>query len=255
MFLDRLSSLPKARLTVANHFPVEPGKHEWGPREIPDYELVLQVEGSSRYTDGSTSLTILSGEVLLIPPATRHTLRCALERPAALSCVHFTLAPDPKHARALRFPPGDGEVPLLFRRLAGDWEGGGPVSERLCEAMLCEILARLDRLGTMATRLPAPLEAALAFWSGSFRQAVGRREAARAAGVTPEYLSALFRKHLSTTPVAYLAELRFREARRLLAQGGKGVGEVARFAGFSDPLYFSRAFKKRYGIPPSRIRV
>ena len=32
---------------------------------------------------------------------------------------------------------------------------------------------------------------------------------------------------------------------------GKGnVSETARMCGFSDPLYFSRLFKKKYGVSP-----
>jgi AraC-like DNA-binding protein len=255
MFLDHLTCLPKVRLTVANYFSIQPGRHSWGPREIPDYEFILQVEGSARYSDPQGPLTLLAGEVLLIPPGVRHLLRASLERPAALSCIHFTLSPDPGLRRALRFPPGDGEIFLLFRRLASEWESGARVSERLCEAMLCEILARLDRLDTQSTRPPDPLRAAMDFWGDHFREPLGRGHAAQAAGVTPEYLSALFRKHLGMTPNQWLSELRFREARRLLARGGMRVAEVARQAGFSDPLYFSRAFRKRFGIPPSRVRV
>ena len=32
------------------------------------------------------------------------------------------------------------------------------------------------------------------------------------------------------------------------------VGEVARRCGYSDPLYFSKAFKKKYGVSPQQSR-
>jgi AraC family transcriptional regulator, transcriptional activator of pobA len=44
------------------------------------------------------------------------------------------------------------------------------------------------------------------------------------------------------------------EAARLLRFTDLGVGEVARRVGFDDPLYFSRAFKRRYGEPPQGYR-
>mgnify|MGYP001577371211 CR=1 FL=1 len=59
VFLEDLTALPKAHLTVANHFPVQPGRREWGPREIPDYEFILQVDGTSRYRDPARALTLL----------------------------------------------------------------------------------------------------------------------------------------------------------------------------------------------------
>jgi AraC-like DNA-binding protein len=40
----------------------------------------------------------------------------------------------------------------------------------------------------------------------------------------------------------------------LLAQGTLSVGEISDACGFSDEKYFSRAFKKVYGYPPSHFK-
>ncbi|HET8951433.1 MAG TPA: AraC family transcriptional regulator [Solirubrobacteraceae bacterium] len=45
------------------------------------------------------------------------------------------------------------------------------------------------------------------------------------------------------------------EAARLLRFTDRAVGEVAHRAGFSDPLYFSRAFKRHAGEAPSDFRA
>jgi AraC family transcriptional regulator, transcriptional activator of pobA len=44
------------------------------------------------------------------------------------------------------------------------------------------------------------------------------------------------------------------EAARLLRFTDLSVGEVAQRAGFADPLYFSRAFKRRHGVSPQAYR-
>jgi len=44
------------------------------------------------------------------------------------------------------------------------------------------------------------------------------------------------------------------EAARLLRFSDLSVGEVAFRAGFSDQLYFSRAFKRHYGEAPMSYR-
>ena len=44
------------------------------------------------------------------------------------------------------------------------------------------------------------------------------------------------------------------EAARLLRFTDATVGEVAHRAGFADPLYFSRAFKRHAGEPPVAYR-
>ena len=44
------------------------------------------------------------------------------------------------------------------------------------------------------------------------------------------------------------------EAARLLRFTDRTVGEIAYATGFSDPLYFSRAFKRHHGEPPTAFR-
>lgn len=44
------------------------------------------------------------------------------------------------------------------------------------------------------------------------------------------------------------------EATRLLRYTERSVGEIAHQTGFTDPLYFSRAFKRRVGQPPMAYR-
>jgi AraC family transcriptional regulator, transcriptional activator of pobA len=51
-----------------------------------------------------------------------------------------------------------------------------------------------------------------------------------------------------------ITDRRMLEAARLLRFTDLSVGEVAFRAGFSDQLYFSRAFKRRYGEPPMVYR-
>ena len=44
------------------------------------------------------------------------------------------------------------------------------------------------------------------------------------------------------------------EAARLLRYTDRTVGEIAHATGFTDPLYFSRAFKRRFGESPMAYR-
>ena len=52
-----------------------------------------------------------------------------------------------------------------------------------------------------------------------------------------------------------VTERRMLEAERLLRFSDLTVGELAFRAGFSDPLYFSRAFRRRHGVSPTEYRA
>lgn len=69
-----------------------------------------------------------------------------------------------------------------------------------------------------------------------------------------DYLRKLFQKQLGVTPHQYLSERRLQlAAEALLNRGlnGSAVSDVAAMCGFHDPLYFSKIFKKKYGVAPS----
>lgn len=68
------------------------------------------------------------------------------------------------------------------------------------------------------------------------------------------YLKKLFKKEIGMSPQQFLINLRLTHAKNLLHnhnhQGGLSVSQIAYHCGYDDPLYFSRAFKARYGHSP-----
>ncbi len=72
--------------------------------------------------------------------------------------------------------------------------------------------------------------------------------------VSPAYLSSQFKKHTGLTVTQYISKLRMEEAGRLLRQPQQSIAQVAEALGFADAFYFSKSFKKHYGMPPSAYR-
>lgn len=69
-----------------------------------------------------------------------------------------------------------------------------------------------------------------------------------------DYLRKLFKKELGVTPHKYLTDKRLQTAADTLAYGfadGGNIAEISQQCGFREPLYFSRMFKKKYGVAPS----
>jgi AraC-like DNA-binding protein len=74
---------------------------------------------------------------------------------------------------------------------------------------------------------------------------------AREIGYNAKYLSHFFRERMNVGYSEYLRSVRFKYAISLFELGISSVKNVALLSGFSDPLYFSSAFKKAIGISPS----
>lgn len=74
-------------------------------------------------------------------------------------------------------------------------------------------------------------------------------------GFTPDYISHLFKKHKRESPIKYLTTLRINYAKQLLINNPElDVGVIGEMAGYSDPTYFSKVFRKQVGVYPSQYR-
>ena len=73
-------------------------------------------------------------------------------------------------------------------------------------------------------------------------------------GFSEGYFFRAFKRRTGCTPHGYLARLRLEQAALLLRQSSLPVGRVARLVGYTDPLYFSRAFSRHFGMPPGQRR-
>lgn len=75
------------------------------------------------------------------------------------------------------------------------------------------------------------------------------------AGKTPQQLSYLFHQYTGMRPIDYLIRCRIEHALLLLKEDAYSIQEISNMVGYSDPLYFSRLFKKHIGYPPSKIKT
>lgn len=71
----------------------------------------------------------------------------------------------------------------------------------------------------------------------------------------PSYFSELFRLHIGQPFSEYLADVRMTQAAKALLETDVPMTEIGPLCGYANPSYFSTAFKKRYGVSPSRYRT
>ncbi|MGL6209521.1 MAG: GlxA family transcriptional regulator [Paracoccaceae bacterium] len=72
--------------------------------------------------------------------------------------------------------------------------------------------------------------------------------------LSPRRLEQIFSENLGTTPAAYALSQRLAAARRMITDTRHPLSEVALRCGFSSPSTLSRAFRNRFGHPPSALR-
>jgi transcriptional regulator GlxA family with amidase domain len=105
------------------------------------------------------------------------------------------------------------------------------------------------------TAQPPQLRRALAFIHDNAQSDIGVGDVAAAVGVTPRSVQYMFRRHLGTTPVEYLRQVRLDRAHRELKAADPAVDTVTAIAGrwgFSHAGRFSIAYKRAFGTEPSQ---
>ena len=63
-----------------------------------------------------------------------------------------------------------------------------------------------------------------------------------------------FKLYMKISPAQYILSLRMVNAQSLLENTEYNIGEIAEIVGYDNPLYFSRVFKKEYGVSPAQYR-
>ena len=73
-------------------------------------------------------------------------------------------------------------------------------------------------------------------------------------GLSKDRLSVIFKQKYSLPPYKYQLMLKMDEATNLLTHTNLPIGKISEMLGFSNPLYFSSAYKKQTGKTPGQVR-
>lgn len=250
---------------LANIYPFAPGEVV-GPHASQSVMTVVCLRGVGILDLPSGSCPLATGDVLRLELGTPRRYRADARDPFVLIGVHATAQPGlPVHAAALPLPYGGEAAGLRRHDASGHLRAA---AERLCAvfaerpsagrgALLAAQLAVLDAEWERLAEAPVPdgrLGAVASWLRLSFNRPITRAEMARRAGLAESTFAAAFRATYGVPPLRYLNDLRLERARDLLASSGASIEEVAAACGFNDLPWFSRNFRRRYGMTPSAWR-
>lgn len=125
-----------------------------------------------------------------------------------------------------------------------------------CSALLA-LIVMIMRLVAMADKDGKSMEDSIGwkikeYLDNNYASAKNIEEIADRLYISPYYLAHAFKNHTGQPPVDYLIKKRMKKAMELLESGNYKIYEVAELVGYSDPNYFSTAFKKVTGVSPSQ---
>ena len=242
-------------------------------------ELEIILSGTAVNSINGKSFSVEAGDVFVVEQGATHeitqvrglTLYNIGFRQSALRSLGADLLELPGfHALFLSRPeldPGVRQLHLkeeelnkvrhLLEEMRQEYLGGEPGFRT---ALLCgfsRLLLMLSRNYSQQTPTGGIWQAAAAAarMEREFGEEMSVRGLAESVYLSERHFRRLFEKVYGVSPSDYLLELRLRTAGRLLISESASVTEVAMACGFSDGNYFSRVFRRKYGMPPTAYRA
>jgi AraC family transcriptional regulator of arabinose operon len=152
----------------------------------------------------------------------------------------------------------DHEVAALFAQVRADFDANRPLCGLLSGGLLHRLiilswLAR-DDSGPHAATAPFDLRVAMTRLEEHATEAIDLVAFAREIGMGYSTFRRRFREATGYAPKEYILRCRMRRAKELLALTSLSVAAIAKQTGIADQYYFSRLFRAREGLSPTRFR-
>jgi AraC family transcriptional regulator len=240
--------------------------------EHPEHFLHLVLDGSVVYevkTGGRTlQYTSHPGTTFLLPRGTvdEITWRGPTKRlAAAIRPELLTNALDEtEHETYIELPEHwdlkDRHITALLLEMSADLDDGSPAGriygESLANALAVYLLKRYAVRNRVATpyRGGIPgfrLKRVLEYIGDNLGEDLSLSQLAGVAGMSPHYLSELFKQSTGVTVHRYVLMNRIEFAKKQLRDPKRRVIDIGLDAGFQNPSHFAHVFRKLVGVSPS----
>lgn len=100
----------------------------------------------------------------------------------------------------------------------------------------------------------AAIHKCLQYLDANYSRQVTLESAAQQIGLTPAYLSRIFKKETGCTFNQYLNRIRIEKARDLLRYSQMSLSDIALHTGYGDQSYFTKVFQRITGMSPGNYR-
>ena len=92
------------------------------------------------------------------------------------------------------------------------------------------------------------------YFQENYMKKISVEEIARSSYLSTTYITKIYKEVTGDTPINYLIRIRMEKAMEILKEGHFSIQDSAKMVGYDDPYYFSKLFKKRFGLSPSAYK-
>ena len=237
--------------------------HGFGPYLRDDYLICYIKEGEAELTVNGRRLLLKSEGFFVNFPKSGGVYRAREVLPWSIKWISAEGELIGRYLEMLGITPNNPYIPLengyeievLFDEMYKHFDRASVSSRIYCVSLLHKLFSLLSAGTEGGADKSRYVQKALSIIEERYADAeLNVFAIAAELNLHPNYFSILFKRETNMLPKHALLETRMRSAAKMLRFTDQPIKEIARSVGFSDELYFSRVFRRRYGASPSGYR-
>lgn len=237
-------------------------------------EIKIILSGYFTYMIDGVSHYVSKGNIVIMNPGVLHQKIIAEgvqieEFNYALSNIHFKDLPEnffinPAASPIFSMPLYQPEIIKCINEILSEQDKNEPYSDLFIKCSIMKLTALLYRgmaankernervrLNIVSSEKTNIVNSILQYLSQNYMKQISLHRIANNMFLSPVYISKIFKEETGESPINHLIRIRLTKAQELLNSGNIPIKTVARNVGYEDAYYFSKLYKKYYGIPPS----
>ena len=223
-----------------------------------DYHILLIISGTCIVYFQGKAYRLLPGHVAFYAPG--EAQKYCFPEPCESYWVHFSGKAVPEILVECGFSSGvysltpDTRLSGLFSEMISRFNG--ETTRVQSNASMIELLYDLAQ----RTRHPGAqpddpgIRAVRFYLDKHYDRTVTLEDLSRRSGYSRSRFSYLFKKVTGCTPLDYQRNIRLNTSCDLLLSTSLSVSEIAARCGYDDPIYFTKLFRRRFCLSPTRYR-
>lgn len=255
--------------------PLNPHKHDF-------IELRYVFSGSCNYILDGVSYAVKSGDIIICNPGVEHTntfihsKEPTTEFHVGFTDIHLKNLPKntlyPENQSPIFYIPANHrqEFVKCCYEILSEYDSKKQINDLMIKSLVMKLLVLLIRELYPEQKSEEPQTVGYEFESSNktyvvntiityltenYARKISLSKISQNMYLSPVYISKLFKEETGESPINYLIQLRLEKAKDILSNSeNPSIKDIAKSVGYDDAYYFSKLFKKYYGVSPSNFK-
>lgn len=235
------------------------------PNGANNYQLLYIANGKARFQIQGKMHMLEEGNCVLYHPVDQQYYYYYLEENPDIYWVHFSCKEGNEFLKKTGFGKENiyyvgahNSYVKLFDTIISELQLKRPFFEEQLQFLVQELLLKMGRNQirekTIFESYNKEVEESLRLFHLAPEREFTIKEFTKERGLNYYRFIDTFTHYVGISPRQYIINIRMTIAKDLLMNSMFQISEVARLIGYENPLYFSRLFKKTWGVSPTEFR-